>query len=155
MTWVDRLREHEAVYRRAPSAHNTQPWTLEYRTDEVIIGVDPARSLPASDPGGRDLALGLGAFAEGCLIVAAELGLAVACDLTDPRRIRLVPSTTRYATAFSSSDVAARRVARGALCRDRQGSGQDHGHRQKHRPQYRRGQNGRGQNGRRQECRRP
>jgi hypothetical protein len=113
VSWVDELRAHEAAYRRAPSAHNTQPWTLAYRAGEIVIGVDPARSLPASDPGGRDLALGLGAFAETCLIVAADLGLAVACDLTDPHRIRLVPAADRYATAFTMSEVEGRRVARG------------------------------------------
>jgi hypothetical protein len=113
MTWVEQLRAQEAAFRRAPSAHNTQPWTLDYRTDEVVIGIDPARSLPFSDPGGRDLALGLGAFVESCLIVAADLGLAVTCDLTDTRRIRLIPATTRYATEFTTSDVESRRVARG------------------------------------------
>jgi hypothetical protein len=113
MNWVDEMRAHEAVYRRAPSAHNTQPWTLAYRADEIVVGADPARSLPASDPSGRDLALGLGAFAETCLIVAADLGLAVGCDLTDPHRIRLVPAAERYPTPFTISDVEGRRVARG------------------------------------------
>jgi hypothetical protein len=113
MTWVDELRAHEAVYRRAPSAHNTQPWTLDYRADAVVIGVDPARALPGSDPTHRDLALGLGAFTETCLIVAAGLGLAVACELAGPRQIRLVPAARRYATVFTAADVEARRVARG------------------------------------------
>ncbi len=113
MTWVDELRAQEAVYRRAPSAHNTQPWTLDYRPDEVVVGVDPARALPDSDPTGRDLTLGLGAFVETCLIVAADAGLAVTCDLTDPRRIRLIPAPTLYATPFTAADVNARRVARG------------------------------------------
>ena len=114
MTWVDELRAHEAVFRRAPSAHNTQPWTLDYRADEVVIGVDPARSLPASDPTGRDLALGLGAFAETCLIVAAGAGLAVGCALDGDGRIRLVRAARVYSTPFTAGDVAARRVARGA-----------------------------------------
>ncbi|MET0419175.1 MAG: hypothetical protein ABW022_24440 [Actinoplanes sp.] len=114
MTWVDSLRAREDEFRRAPSAHNTQPWTLDYRTDEIVIGVDPARSLPGSDPSGRDLALGLGAFTETCLIVAADAGLAVGCDLSDPGLIRLVPARARYATAFTAADIAARRVARGA-----------------------------------------
>ncbi|GID28847.1 hypothetical protein [Paractinoplanes brasiliensis] len=78
MTWVAELRERESLFRRAPSAHNTQPWTVDYRADEIVIGADPARSLPGSDPTGRDLALGLGAFAETCLIVAADAGLPVA-----------------------------------------------------------------------------
>jgi hypothetical protein len=113
VTWVDELRAHEAAYRRAPSAHNTQPWTIDYRADEVVIGVDPARALPDSDPTGRDLALGLGAFAETCLIVAADAGLAVTCDLRDPRRIRLIPAPGRYDTPFTAADIEARRVARG------------------------------------------
>ncbi|WP_205650529.1 hypothetical protein [Actinoplanes solisilvae] len=113
MTWVNVLREHESLFRRAPSAHNTQPWTIDYRADEIVIGVDPDRSLPHSDPTGRDLALSMGAFAETCLIVAADAGLSVACDLSDPRRIRLVPAAQRYDTIFHRVDVDARRVARG------------------------------------------
>ena len=113
MTWVSDLREREELFRRAPSAHNTQPWTLDYRTDEIVIGVDPARSLPDSDPSGRDLALGLGAFAETGLIVAADAGLSVGCDLSDPRRIRLVPAARPYDTIFHRADIEARRVARG------------------------------------------
>ncbi|WP_305787075.1 hypothetical protein [Symbioplanes lichenis] len=108
------LRARETDFRRAPSAHNTQPWTLDYRADEVVIGTDPARALPGSDPTGRDLALGLGAFTEACLIVAADVGLSVACDLGDPHRIRLVAAPARYATTFTAAEVAARRVARGA-----------------------------------------
>jgi hypothetical protein len=114
MTWVEQLRAREAVFRRAPSAHNTQPWTLDYHADEIVIGTDPRRALPGSDPAGRDLALGLGAFTEACLIVAADAGLSVACDLTDRNRIRLVPGPARYCSAFTAADVAARRVARGA-----------------------------------------
>jgi hypothetical protein len=113
MTWVSDLRDRESLFRRAPSAHNTQPWTVDYRADEIVIGADPDRSLPASDPSGRDLALGLGAFAETALIVAADAGLSVACDLSDPRLIRLVPAAERYDTIFHGADVDARRVARG------------------------------------------
>ncbi|MCO8273743.1 hypothetical protein M1L60_24405 [Actinoplanes sp. TRM 88003] len=113
MTWVSQLRERESLFRRAPSAHNTQPWTIDYRADEIVIGVDPERSLPDSDPTGRDLALGLGAFTETALIVAADAGLNVGCDLSDPARIRLVPAAERYDTIFHAADVDLRRVARG------------------------------------------
>jgi hypothetical protein len=113
MTWVSELRERESLFRRAPSAHNTQPWTVDYRADEIVIGADPDRSLPGSDPTGRDLALGLGAFAETCLIVAADAGLSVGCDLSDPRRIRLLPAARPYDTMFHAADIDARRVARG------------------------------------------
>ncbi|GAA2641040.1 nitroreductase family protein [Dactylosporangium fulvum] len=109
MTWVEQLRAHEAVFRRAPSAHNTQPWQLEYHADEVAVTVDPARSLPDSDPTGRDLDLGIGAFVETCLIVSAGLGLAVTA-VPGPR---LVPAAKVYSTPFTIADVEARRVARG------------------------------------------
>ncbi|WP_328418244.1 hypothetical protein OG470_31675 [Micromonospora sp. NBC_00389] len=109
MSWVEQLRANEAICRRAPSAHNTQPWRPEYHADKIVIGVDPARRLPDSDPTGRDLALGIGAFVETCLIVSAELGLTI----TAAPGPRLIPAANRYATPFTIADVEARRVARG------------------------------------------
>jgi hypothetical protein len=111
--WVEELRAREAVFRRAPSAHNTQPWLLSYAADEVRIGVDPARSLPVSDPTGRDLELGLGAFVESCLVVAADAGLAVDAMSDGPRAVRLVASDAVYRTVFTAADLDGRRVARG------------------------------------------
>jgi hypothetical protein len=114
VTWVEELRAREAVFRRAPSAHNTQPWLLSYAADEVRIGVDPARSLPVSDPTGRDLELGLGAFVESCLVVAADAGLAVDAVSDGPRAVRLVAADAVYRTVFTAADLDGRRVARGA-----------------------------------------
>jgi len=114
MTWVEGLRAREAVFRRAPSAHNTQPWLLSYAADEVRIGIDPARSLPVSDPTGRDLELGLGAFVESCLVVAADAGLAVDAVSDGPRAVRLVAADAVYRTVFTAADLDGRRVARGA-----------------------------------------
>ncbi|MGW3894135.1 hypothetical protein ACWD6L_02965 [Micromonospora profundi] len=109
MSWVQQLRTNEAICNRAPSAHNTQPWRPEYHADRIVIDVDAARSLPDSDPTGRDLALGIGAFVETCLIVSAELGLRV----TAAPGPQLIPAATRYRTPFTIADVEARRVARG------------------------------------------
>jgi hypothetical protein len=114
MTWVEELRAREAVFRRAPSAHNTQPWLLSYAADEVRIGVDPARSLPVSDHTGRDLELGLGAFVESCLVVAADAGLAVDAVSDGPHAVRLVAADAVYCTVFTAADLDGRRVARGA-----------------------------------------
>lgn len=114
-SWVEQLRAREAVFRRAPSAHNTQPWVLEYGPDAVGVDTDPARALPQSDPTARDLELGLGAFVECCLIVAADAGLAVA-PATGPvggPPLRLVAADAVYATPFTAADVDARRTARG------------------------------------------
>ncbi|MFG3420322.1 hypothetical protein ACIBTZ_02040 [Micromonospora sp. NPDC049460] len=109
MTWVEQLRAHEATCRRAPSAHNTQPWLPEYHADEIVINVDQPRSLPDSDPTGRDLGLGIGAFVETCLIVAADLGL----NVTAAPGPRLVAAPHRYPTPFRIVDIESRRVARG------------------------------------------
>jgi hypothetical protein len=117
MTWVEELRAQEAVFRRAPSAHNTQPWVLTYAADEVRIDVDPARSLPGSDPTRRDLSLGIGAFVESCLIVASGLGLPVRaeveCGADGAPVARIVAAPDVYRTPFTGRDVVERRVARG------------------------------------------
>jgi hypothetical protein len=113
VSWVEALRARESAFRRAPSAHNSQPWTVDYGPDEVVIGFDPARSLPRSDPDGRDLLLGIGAFVETCLIVAADAGLAVTSVPAGPHLVRLVPAPAPYLTAFTTADVEGRRVARG------------------------------------------
>ncbi|RJO70936.1 nitroreductase [Nocardia panacis] len=110
------VRALEPDFRRAPSAHNTQPWVLTYRSDRVEIGWDPARSLPASDPTGRDLMLGLGAFVECCLIVCADAGLAMGFvpDPGDRRIGYLEPAAQPYETRYRTEDVRRRASHRGA-----------------------------------------
>ncbi|MGI5238494.1 hypothetical protein [Dactylosporangium sp. CA-139066] len=118
MTWVDELRAREDACRRAPSAHNTQPWVIRYGTDAVDVHWDPQRALPDSDPTRRDLFLSLGAFVEACLIVAADAGLPVRAEIAvdEPARrvARLVPAEALYATPFPAAAVERRRCARGA-----------------------------------------
>jgi hypothetical protein len=108
VTWVAEFRELEPVVQRAPSAHNTQPWTLTYGAGHVDIGWDPAAALPVADPTRRDLFLGLGAFVETCLIAAADTGLTIAAD-----GLRLVGAPARYDTPFTVTDIEERRCARG------------------------------------------
>lgn len=108
MSWLTEFRELEPIVQRAPSAHNTQPWTLAYGADHIDVGWDRACALPVSDPTRRDLFLGLGAFVETCLIAAADTGLLVAAE-----GLRLVPAATRYATPFTVTDLEERRCARG------------------------------------------
>ncbi|GAA3715007.1 hypothetical protein GCM10022224_095880 [Nonomuraea antimicrobica] len=109
------LRALEPDFWRAPSAHNTQPWTLTYAGDEAAVGWDPARALPISDPTGRDLRLSLGAFVECCLIVCADAGLGVAFRPDPgPQRVGFLYAAGRpYETPFTTADVRARGVNRG------------------------------------------
>jgi hypothetical protein len=117
MTWVDDLRAREDACRRAPSAHNTQPWVIRYGADSVDVHWDPARALPDSDPTRRDLFLSLGAYVEASLVVAAGAGLRVraeiAVDERERRAARLVPAGAVYATPFPAEALQRRRCARG------------------------------------------
>ncbi|MEV0387335.1 hypothetical protein [Nonomuraea sp. NPDC050643] len=109
------LRALEPDFWRAPSAHNTQPWTLAYTGDEVTVGWDPGRALPISDPTGRDLRLSLGAFVECCLIVCADAGFAVGFRPDPgPHRVGFLHPVARpYRTPFTTADVRARGANRG------------------------------------------
>ncbi|MFC4120924.1 nitroreductase [Nonomuraea zeae] len=109
------LRALEPDFWRAPSAHNTQPWTLTYAADEVAVGWDPSRALPVSDPTGRDLRLSLGAFVECCLIVCADAGLSIGFHHDPgPLRVGFLRAAARpYETAFTTADVRARGANRG------------------------------------------
>jgi len=117
--WVSDFAALEPVCRRAPSAHNTQPWVLSPGDASVAVHWDPERALPLSDPSRRDLFLSLGAFVESCLIAAADAGLPVAAEVqVDEGRCqvaRLVGSGSRYATPFGRADLEGRRCSRGAF----------------------------------------
>src|SRR5690348_6155817 len=60
---------------RSPSTHNTQPWVLSWREDELRIRLDRERMLPAADPEGSDAAHSLGAAIENLLLTLSQLGL--------------------------------------------------------------------------------
>lgn len=106
MTDLRELRRLEPVFSRAPSAHNTQPWMLEYAADRIELHVDPARRLPAGDPTGRDLELGLGAFVEAVLTAAASEGIGLAFDGG-----AFVPGDV-YETRFQAEDIVRRQTSR-------------------------------------------
>ena len=59
----------------APNPHNLQPWMADLRTpDEITLRLDPDRLLPATDPFGRQILMGAGAFLELMALAAAERG---------------------------------------------------------------------------------
>lgn len=116
MTDLRDLRQLEAHFFRAPSAHNTQPWLLEYSREAVELRFDAARELPAGDPTRRDLFLSLGALIEAVLIVGAEAEIAVrfAADVDDSRRSlgSFVPADVPYETQFTAADLERRQTSR-------------------------------------------
>ncbi len=63
---------------RAPSGHNTQPWTVRVEGREHwIVGIEKSRRLPAVDPTARETCLSLGAFLENLILAAAHHGYGV------------------------------------------------------------------------------
>ena len=59
----------------APNPHNMQPWLADLATPgEILLRLDPQRLLPATDPYGRQILMGAGAFLELLVLAAAERG---------------------------------------------------------------------------------
>jgi hypothetical protein len=100
------LQRLEPLFWRAPSAHNTQPWRLDYGPDRIGLGFDPARHLDAGDPTRRDLELALGAFVETVLIAAAAEGVGLAFDGD-----AFVPGPV-YESPFGADDLRRRQTSR-------------------------------------------
>ena len=60
----------------APNPHNRQPWLVDLPgADEIVLHVDRARLLPATDPFNRQIVVGCGAFLELLSLAARERGL--------------------------------------------------------------------------------
>ncbi|WP_424637003.1 hypothetical protein [Embleya sp. AB8] len=113
------LAELSRLAGRAPSAHNTQPWTVSPSGAlGYALSWDPARELPVGDPERRDLFLSLGAFVEAFLIASAALGVPLRVEWGTPAEPRVPARFVRaeecYATPFTAADLAGRRTARGA-----------------------------------------
>ena len=59
----------------APNPHNRQPWLADLRRDgEITLVCDKDRLLPQTDPFGRQILIGCGAFIELAVIAAAQRG---------------------------------------------------------------------------------
>jgi hypothetical protein len=62
----------------APNPHNRQPWIADLRTaGQITLVCDGDRLLPQTDPFGRQILIGCGAFIELAVIAAAEQGYRV------------------------------------------------------------------------------
>jgi hypothetical protein len=59
----------------APNPHNLQPWLVDLKTPNVIVvHTDPTRVLPETDPFGRQILIGHGAFLELLCIALSQRG---------------------------------------------------------------------------------
>ncbi len=66
----------------APNPHNRQPWIADLRREgEITLICDGERLLPETDPYGRQILIGCGAFLELAALAAAERGYAAEISL--------------------------------------------------------------------------
>jgi hypothetical protein len=80
MSWTDLIE----LARWAPSPHNIQTWKVRPVSDrEAELLYDPARTLPATDPGGAFTKAGLGVFVETLAVAAAGRGIRLEVDWDD------------------------------------------------------------------------
>lgn len=76
---------------RAPSVHNSQPWTWRLRGHDLELRVDRARQLVASDPASRNLTISCGAALHHALVAAQALGWTATVDrMPDARDLDLL-----------------------------------------------------------------
>jgi hypothetical protein len=77
----------------APNPHNRQPWIADLREPGLIhLICDGERLLPETDPFGRQILIGCGAFIELAVIAAAQRGVTV--------QVRMLPDGAPAATAL-------------------------------------------------------
>ena len=66
----------------APNPHNRQPWIADLREPgRIHLTCDGDRLLPETDPFGRQILIGCGAFIELAVIAAAQRGVSVKVEL--------------------------------------------------------------------------
>jgi hypothetical protein len=66
----------------APNPHNRQPWIADLReAGRIHLTCDGERLLPETDPFGRQILIGCGAFIELAVIAAAQRGVSVKVEL--------------------------------------------------------------------------
>jgi hypothetical protein len=66
----------------APNPHNRQPWIADLKTaGQISLVCDAERLLPDTDPFGRQILIGCGAFIELAVMAAQERGHRVTVDL--------------------------------------------------------------------------
>jgi len=77
----------------APNPHNRQPWIADLREPGLIhLICDGERLLPETDPFGRQILIGCGAFIELAVMAAAQRSVAV--------QVRMLPDGAPAATAL-------------------------------------------------------
>ncbi|PWR06363.1 nitroreductase [Micromonospora acroterricola] len=103
---ITALAEAAATAGRAPSVHNTEPWSWRVLPDALELRTAPDRQLAATDPEGRLLALSCGAALHHArLALTAEGWRAVVERLPDPQDAELLARLTTLGRVAADPDV--------------------------------------------------
>lgn len=70
----ERITQVLELAARSPSSHNTQPWLITIKGQNLLIGYDEKRHLKIGDPEKRELFLSLGCFIETLTLAAKAYG---------------------------------------------------------------------------------
>ena len=93
----------------APNPHNRQPWLADLRqANEITLVCDKDRLLPETDPFGRQIVVGCGAFIELAVMAAAQRGHRVQVQLFpdgEPDMTKL-PGGSKIARLVLTPDAA-------------------------------------------------
>jgi nitroreductase len=89
-----------ATAARAPSPHNTQPWTFSWHEGALELRADRSRALAVADPAGRELTIACGAALFNARLATNHLGVQTKVELVpggrDPDLLaRIVPTGLR------------------------------------------------------------
>jgi hypothetical protein len=95
----------------APNPHNRQAWIADLReAGKIHLLCDGERLLPETDPFGRQILIGCGAFIELAVVAAAQRGLGVQVELfpEGSPAVTALPAGTRVATLTMGADGSAK-----------------------------------------------
>jgi len=96
-----------ALATRAPSIHNTQPWRWAMGDSSVHLFADTDRTLPATDPDGRDLLVSCGAALHHLRVGFAALGWATTVHrLPNPAEPDHLAAVTFHPRQATADDIA-------------------------------------------------
>jgi nitroreductase len=116
------VRRVVALASRAPSVHNTQPWSFSWDGRSLRVREDASRALPVLDPQGRERVVSCGAAVLHARVALAGLALQVRTDLlpdpSDPALLAVLTVVGR-GPADRLEQSLAQAVTRRATSRER------------------------------------